>query len=327
MAGSTHSNKTSKSKKSHKSNKSNKSRQPTNQQSTSIATEPERIRDSSEQSSLSRTTMMTAPEITHQGPAMTHQDYNRRPILKIGPIFEGPKGALAPTAWIKQYDIHAKWMNWSEVDKIEAIGMHLSGVALKWYSSTILEVRELYSLDWHEFKEAFLERFDHKTDSPLDKWLDYTLEKSNDVATYFNEKVHLGNLARQNLENQISGLTRGMPSRYRMAFATSGRVSTINAWLAMAQKLESAYSKTDRAPVGKPFNQVRRDNTGNNSVKPEASRTTAPKVQCQICAKQGKPGQMHWHSQCPNKLVGRVNVAEDVDQEDHQGNEESSLDN
>ena len=223
-------------------------------------------------------------------------------------------------------------MGWSETDKIEAIGMHLSGKALRWYSSTILEIRDLDTVRWEEFKRLFMDAYNRKTDSPLDRWLDYTLEQAGDVETYFTEKTHLGNLASQNMANQISGLTRGMTDRFKFALATSQHITTTNEWFNTAKRLESINNARKQHDNKKPFNQQKRENSGNsNSKKPEDPRqaSNSPRFPCQICAKQGKPNQMHWQNSCPNKPVGRVNVTEDTQDEDqaHQGNEDSSLDN
>lgn len=257
------------------------------------------------------------------------------PIYKLGPVFEGPRGALSAHSWIRQYEIHAKWMNWAEADMVEAIGMHLSGLALKWYSSTILEVHpgELCDMSWDTFKDKFVHRFEQRVEDPLVKWLDYKLDHNMEVANYFQEKIHLGNLARQDEGNQISGLTLGMPVRYKTAFATAGIIKDIHEWLAIAQKLEGAY-KLDKAPTAQTFKRdakpfVPREAARDYASKPAGSQgfSRPPMLPCSICTRKGRPDQHHWHNECPLKTVARVNAADGTERDSEPGNAEGSLDN
>lgn len=210
---------------------------------------------------------------------------------------------------------------------VEAVGMHLSGMALKWYSSTILEVHmgELSDIPWDSFKDRFLKRFDQKVDDPLVKWLDYKLENSLEIANYFQEKIHLGNMARQDEGNQISGLTLGLPARYKTALATAGRISSTSEWLSIAQKLEAAF-KINNFVAKKEFKPFRPSTTEGRAVTafPAKTSSKAPFDACRICAKKGKPNQMHWHRECPHKNEIRVNMADN--DEEIQGNDECSLD-
>lgn len=254
----------------------------------------------------------------------------RRPTYKVGPIFEGVKGPLGPRAWIKQYEVHARWMGWSETEKVEALCMHLASTAQKWYSTTFLEEEEINDITWSRFKEAFLHRFDQVVEDPLTKWLDFVLDSNQDVASYFQEKTQLGNAARQDQRNQVTGLTRGMPMRYKSILVTAA-IKTPSEWLALAQKLEHTF-KGDKNSTqfkkdlykGPNSSSVPRPTTMDN--KPEIGKTTqvkTPFAPCQICARIGKPNQMHWHRDCPSKTMPRVQTGE-VESID-QGNVEGSL--
>lgn len=249
---------------------------------------------------------------------------NRRNVYRMGPTFDGSNKGLTPSTWLAQYQWHAEWMGWTIREMMNAIGMHLTGDAARWYSSTIVDVHGLGTVSWEHFKDAFEARYCHKTHSPLIKWIEFKLSGSSDVHSYYTEKTHLGSQAKMSTENQIDGLTYGLPARYQAAMATVGTITTTTQWLMVVQKLEAVFKKDNVVTTVRKDTRPRQENwnTGNRPP-PEA---------CKICAKIGKANQMHWHKDCPNRVVRRVTAAEAAEEElalqgtDRQGNVEGSLD-
>ena len=215
---------------------------------------------------------------------------------------------------------------------MEAVALHLKGVALRWYSTTILRERDPAAVRWHEFESLFLARFDQQVEDPFNRWLDYTLDNNTTVAAYFQEKIQRGNDAGISEKNQIAGLTRGMPTRYRSMLGVAGTIATTTEWLARAQNLEYTFKDDNKTSFKR--DGLKAVSSGSQfppstGSKPEAGKVTtnkAPSVPCQICARNGKPNQMHWHRECPNKGIQRVQTGEAEAEDPDQGNAQGSLD-
>ena len=217
---------------------------------------------------------------------------------------------------------------------MEAVAMHLKGDALRWYSTTILNDKDPATVPWREFEDSFLARFDQQPEDRFSRWIDYTLDSNTTVANYFQEKIQRGNDAGLSEKNQIAGLSRGMPTRYRSLLGVAGVIKTTSEWLARAQHLEYTFKDEPKSSGFKK--EGFKSNSGITSLraptagsKPEAGKTPiskTPSVPCQICARSGKPNQMHWHRECPNRGIPRVQTGEAEPEDQDQGNAQGSLD-
>lgn len=142
------------------------------------------------------------------------------------------------------------------------------------------------------------------------------------TSNYFEEKIQLGNAARLDERNQISGLTRGMPQRYKAILLTAA-VRTTSEWLALAQKLEqsfkterssmppvrrfinNSYAGNGRGPGFVAANAITQGTAWNRDSQSPAHVGSGPAIRrpprdpCQICVRAGKGNLFHWHSDCP----------------------------
>lgn len=217
---------------------------------------------------------------------------NRKPLNITK--FCGSPDDVPVEKWLRLFDTKADAVGWTDADKVRNFNEYVENDAFKWYLTDVFDTNET----WSDVRERMVARFGTPVVDPFRAFIHCRLRKGQTVRQYYDEKKRLGSLAELKDQHIVSGLTDGLPAEMEMAFV-SLTVSTPIEWFTVAQRIESsrARSKTSASP---------RENTGPQQRSalqaPTRAPRATPKSECRICSSINLTGQMHWHSDCPNKF-------------------------
>ena len=209
--------------------------------------------------------------------------------------FDGKSKEIRIQTWLNLYEAHM--IQRTEGDRSHSLLYYLRGSALEWYGDEIAG----NIIPWSDIKERMIKRFGISTATPLIDAQRRRLVRSEKVEDYFRDKIRLLRQAELAEKQMCDQLTEGLPFQWRLTVAAA-RPSDTNAWIEIAQQVETHFNSRTFNPKPNTFNrnkQRRAQTFAAASVTDSASRTGRP-PQCNYCKRLGKE-EYHWHAQCPNR--------------------------
>jgi len=212
--------------------------------------------------------------------------------------FNGKADNLKISAWLNVFEALTADLN--DKRRIQFLVRHLDGTAFNWFASEVLG--DIDSLTWTAVRSKFIARFGEPTVRPLITAQKRHLLASEDVQTYYNEKMEL--LRQTNLpdEDIIALLTEGMPRSYQTNLVVA-RLRSPTEWLTVALQLEEVNTRS--RIQNRRFINLNTDQRREvfNTTLPRSTQTrnnAVPTVPCRFCQRRGQT-IYHWHSECPHR--------------------------
>lgn len=210
--------------------------------------------------------------------------------------FAGAKSKIKISSWLSLFEVVAsKMASTTDSDKSTLLMEYLEEDALQWFADDVAPT--LATIKWSDVTEAIKNRFGDRTVDPVLAAQRRRLLKTENVQSYFDEKMY--HLRKTGLRDPSMAemLTDGMPGIYRTPLI-SASIKTTAEWLTIAVRLESSFS------TYKPFNADNRTphpisvNMADDSKRPFKKKSNKPSQPCRFCQKNGKT-EYHWHADCP----------------------------
>lgn len=219
--------------------------------------------------------------------------------------FSGSPDDVPVEKWLRLFNTKAESLGWTDQDKVRNFHEYVENDAFKWYLSDVFDTNET----WSDVHDRMVARFGSPVVDPFRAFIHRRLKRGETVKGYYDEKRRLGHLAELRDSHIVSGLTDGLPPEMEIAFAGVSVTSPIQ-WFTVAQRVESSRARSRAPPTFADSTSVRQP-IQNRPTPPTSARNSGvpPKYECRICSSLNIHGQMHWHSDCPNKP--RVNYADE----------------
>ena len=234
--------------------------------------------------------------------------------------FTGSNPLIHVEDWMALFTLVTRRL--SEDERIEALGRHLSGEAMRWLIREVIPLVE--HLTWTQISNRMIRRFRRATHSFFNDALDRELKPDEGVESFFNEKRRLMSLANIDESNQVAMLTRGITNTFMRTQIAGHMPEDPDAWLQIALVIEANmkrnHSRDDRRTraAGQSSHLVEDDpsspstfsssnsmanNRNSNSddrrtgSRPDFSRP--PTTPCPLCKFLNRR-EFHWKKDCPN---------------------------
>ena len=149
---------------------------------------------------------------------------------------------------------------------------------------------------WDTVKSKMTKRFGISTATPLIDAQRRRLKREEKVEQYFRDKMRLLRQTRLSDEEMAQQLTEGLPFQWKLSLAAA-RPSDPNAWVEVAQQIETHFSAQSYRQAISRNNTASRNKT---SAKTLNASTSKPYTPCNICKRLGRT-EYHWHRDCPNR--------------------------
>ena len=217
---------------------------------------------------------------------------NRQIIAK----FAVHKTVIRADLWINLFEVATRGQD--DQTRVFTMMAYLIDDALNWFASEIAP--RLDDIKWVEVREQFISRFGPAIANPLVESQHRRLKISENVTTYYEDKMRL--LRRVNISEQdiVAQLTEGMPPNYR-GYLLCASPKTAVAWLTVALQLEATIGRNT-------YERSYRDNRQKPKpviAMPARSKqfnrqNKKPPYPCKHCQQAGET-VFHWHSECPRR--------------------------
>lgn len=227
---------------------------------------------------------------------------SRRPKLET---FSGSDSVLRVDLWLNLYEVLE---NVSDIEKIRHLFSYLTGDALMWYAAEIAP--RMSEISWAEVRIELLQRFGKAITNPLVEANQRRLKISENVESYYNDKMRLLRRCEISESDRVALLSDGMPSLYK-GYLLCSKLATPVIWLELALQLEKNFKKPpsqESAPSRNSQNSQGRFSRSQTPRFPTAAVAQAgpkgkntPPSACRICEKAGFPNELHWHKECPRR--------------------------
>ncbi|RWS04578.1 Retrotransposable element Tf2 protein type 1-like protein [Dinothrombium tinctorium] len=220
--------------------------------------------------------------------AITNNQAHNHQLDKFG----GSNDDVKIQTWLKLYEVHTTGS--TDEIKIKTLLYSLKGVALEWFGDEIAPI--ITETSWAGVKERMIQRFGIGSATPLVDAQRRFLRRNEKVEDYYREKIRL--LRQTNLSESeiIQQLTEGLPLNWKLTITVSKPV-TANAWIEVAQQMESHFKQQEKQAQFKQKHKSERTLVADYHPTNKSNR---PKTPCRICLKRGETN-FHWHSECPHK--------------------------
>lgn len=256
----------------------------------------------------------------HQHPNQSSNSKMASPKICIAP-FSGEDDSIKFNSWVNMLDLYVS-STATDIEKIRFLGTHLTKRAQVYFADAIAPwVFGPPPLTYDQVKDLMKARFANAILDPLYEAQQRYLRRSEDVETYFNDKMFL--LRQTNLpdESVVVQLTAGMPTSYRDLL---GIQTNPTDWLMQAKKMENNrtnskfHSKSTSSTTGSTSTKsihITQDSnaTGSSSTfriqsnnRRQGYRHSQPNQQqrrlprCFFCKFLNKTA-FHLHKDCPHR--------------------------
>lgn len=187
---------------------------------------------------------------------------------------------------------------WTDREKIRELGKYLEKQALDFFMQEI--TKDINTLTWDSVKKQMIDRFDGIQIDPIIEVTRTYLKRGDTINQYYKTKVYHMNRAKLPEATQVTYLTMGLPADWKPLFAYPVHTTT-REWLVHALNLEESFRNKDKGKQA--ASRQTKDRESKRAIANQASARSSkpPPYPCMTCKNLGKPEELHWHSDCPNK--------------------------
>lgn len=216
------------------------------------------------------------------------------------PKYNGGSDDVPVRKWLRLFEMKADTAHWQPQDMIQNFSDYVEGDAFHWYLNEIFDTCET----WDDIKTRMTLRFSTAVADPFRSFIHYRQKKDQSIASYYDEKRKLGELADLKDRHITSGLTDGLLPDFELALAGLNIESPAE-WFNAAQRVELALARQNRRNW-QPQQPYRRGAPGTEQFPSQHPQNalqapTIPKTECRHCKLIGLHQQFHWQSACPNR--------------------------
>ena len=239
----------------------------------------------------------TPVEDSQQSPS--GQCHNRQLIAK----FSGHKTVIRADLWLNLFEVVTRGKD--DSTRVFTMMTYLVDDALNWFAAEIAP--RLDDIKWSDVREHFIARFGPAIANPLVESQHRRLRTTENVNTYYEDKMRILRRVTLNELDVVAQLTEGMPPNYR-GYLLCANPKTATAWLAVALQLE--------ATLGRPPRQDQREFKGRQKThvaltaqdRRQYQQAVKPQTPCRFCLDAGETA-FHWHRDCKRRHRAAANSA------------------
>lgn len=207
--------------------------------------------------------------------------------------YGGRNSPIRLTNWINLYEMVIT----DPAQRVRELMFYLKDEALAFFAQEF-EPNMTYDV----MKQRLLDRFGE----PLVRPIIYAKKRyhraTESVQIYFDDKMKYMRQCQLTDADMVSMLTEGVHFALK-PHLRAARPDTPLTWLAIAQELELDAERAKFRMKFKTKSSLSADLIRHVDPHVELKSNTKrlPPTPCAICKRFGKPKEMHWHSECPNK--------------------------